>query len=110
MNTMEAFARCEASRNKPKMVFDWDKAARLIKENQPKEAAAGLKNDWVWTGGVIYCDGKPITDSYTYLASTHAIPELIMDGVYCDCYLSMNETEWDSETKWPQTALDILEG
>jgi len=110
MNTIEAFARGDAGRNKPPMVFDWNKAARLIKESQPKEAWAGLKNDWEWTGGIIYCDGKPVTDSYTYLASTHAMPEIEMDGVICDCYLSINETEWDSKTKWPVTALDILEG
>ena len=27
-------------------VFDWDKAAQLIKEHNPKEAIAGLSEDW----------------------------------------------------------------
>lgn len=36
MNTWVAFAMGEANREKELMVFDWDKAARLIRERKPE--------------------------------------------------------------------------
>ena len=41
MNTWMAFAMAEASRDKERMVFDWDKAARLIKEKKPEKPMPG---------------------------------------------------------------------
>lgn len=107
MDTMQAFANGEANRHKELMVFDWDKAARLIKKYNPETASAGLRSDWEYTGGLIYENGKPFYE-YTYLASTWAVPELEIDGMILDCYIMKSETEWDSYTKWPQSALDIL--
>ena len=43
MNTWAAFAMGEANRGKELMVFDWDKAARLIKERKPECAYAGVR-------------------------------------------------------------------
>ncbi len=108
MNTFAAFANGEASRHKTPMVFDWDKAARLIKERQPQEASAGLSQDWEWTGGAIYKDGAPVTDSYTYLQSTWATPELDMDGDVVDCFCMKPDCIWNENTKWPESALAIL--
>lgn len=109
MNTWAAFAMGEANRGKELMVFDWDKAARLIRERKPKCASAGLRSDWEYTGGTIYEDGKPVMDDYTYLASTWAVPELNMDGAIVECYRMKHEVPyWNSDTKWPQSALDIL--
>ena len=81
MDTMSAFAMGEMARargSKAK-VFDWDKAAQLIKERKPEIAEAGLSGDWEYTGGEIYCDGKPVPqdDTYTYLSSIWATPCLI---------------------------------
>lgn len=91
------------------MVFDWDKAARLIKERNARSASAGLRNDWEWTGGTIFVDGKPDKESYTYLASTWATPELLIDGETIDCWRYANETpDWNHETKWPESALALL--
>jgi hypothetical protein len=113
MDTMQAFARGAASRGKELMVFDWDKAATLIKEKGVKEASAGLCGDWEWTGGPILADGKPVPreDTYTYLASTWATPELELDGEdLIDCYKMQSETDdWDEDTYWPESALKILE-
>jgi hypothetical protein len=109
MDIASAFARGTASRNKPLMVFDWNKAARLIKERKPKKAAAGLRADWEWTGGIIYSDGKPVSDSYTFLASTWAVPELDLDGELTPCYVMESETSWNQDTKWPRSALEILD-
>ena len=94
-------------------VFDWDKAARLIKENNLTNAYAGLDEDWWWTSGCILEDGKPFTEDYAYLASFWATPVLIYkdeDGedavIPCWCYKT--ECEWDAHTLWPDSALQIL--
>lgn len=109
MNTWLALAMGEVNRGKEKKVFDWDEAARLIRERKPELACAGLRGDWKYTGGTIYEDGKPVMDDYTYLSSTWAVPELDIDGEIIDCYRMEHEAPgWDSDTKWPQSALDIL--
>ena len=109
MNTFAAFVMGEANRWKELMVFDWDRAARLIRERKPERASAGLRSDWEYTGGTIYEDGKLVMDDYTYLASTWAVPELDMDGDIVECFCTEHEAPgWDSETKWPKSALDIL--
>lgn len=113
MDTMSAFAMGQANKGKESMVFDWDKAARLIKEKQPDEASAGLEGDWGYTGGSIYRDGKiiPEEDTYVYLASTWATPQLDMDGDVIDCYRMESDTlGWDSGTYWPESAKRIIEG
>jgi hypothetical protein len=95
------------------MVFDWHKAAQLIKERKPQVASAGLQSDWEWTGGDIYKNGKPIprSQTYAYLASTWATPELDMDGKVIPCFLMESETPkgaWGSSTYWPPSARKIL--
>lgn len=91
------------------MVFDWVRAAQIIKAYKPKEASAGLEEDWEWTSGRIFVDGKPYTDDYTYLASTWATPQLLADGKLFDCYVMESEaSDWDAYTQWPRIALDIL--
>nr|DAI28140.1 MAG TPA: hypothetical protein [Caudoviricetes sp.] len=108
MNTLIAFMMGEANRDKEMMVFDWDKAARLIAQRKPRIAMAGLRGDWEFTGGVIYENGKLITNEYTYLASTWAVPELDMDGEIVECYKMEAETpKWDAHTKWPKSAVEI---
>ena len=108
MNTIQAFANGEANRHKELMVFDWDKAARLIKDRNPKEASASLADDWEYTGGTIYEDGKTVKE-YTHLASTWATPKIDIDGDISDCFKMQSEVpDWDASTKWPESALDIL--
>ena len=123
MDTMSAFAMGEANRGREPMVFDWDKAARLIRESGARNARAGLRSDWEYTGGDILRDGKPLgrDESDTYLASTWAVPELELDdGERVPCYRMASECPqmtnedsdpgpaWDAHTFWPQSALDIL--
>lgn len=116
MDTMAAFMMGMANRGKEQMVFDWDKAAELIRERKPRWAEAGLKGDFENTGGLIYDEGHPVTDDYTYLASTWATPILQL-GHYDEdevenipCYKMQHEVPaWNSGTKWPQSAIDILE-
>ena len=111
MDTLSAFAMGQANRGKEMKVFDWDKATRLILERGATEAEAGLEGDWGWTGGPILEDGNPCMDSYTYLASTWATPQIEIDGEFIDCYRMESEVPgWDSGTKWPESALVILKG
>lgn len=93
--------------NTPMKIFDWDKAAKLIRDRRPSIAEAGLAGDWDYTGGVIY-NGRPVHDQYTYLGSMWAIPTLIMDDDEIPCWST--ECEWDQNTKWPDSALNILGG
>ena len=111
MDSLSAFAMGQANRGKEMMVFDWDKAARLIKEQNAQNASAGLAADWEYTGGAILADGRlvPQDDTYVFLASTWAIPELQIDCEMVDCFKMQSETPgWDSETYWPESALAIL--
>lgn len=93
-------------------VFDWDEAAQLIRATDATSAKAGLQGDWKYTGGDILKDGKPVPngETYTYLASTWAIPELDLgDGVRIPCWCWQSATPgWDANTYWPESALAIL--
>jgi hypothetical protein len=112
MKTMAAFIKGEAAKaaGNPVKVFDWNKAAEIIKNEKPSAVAAGLSEDWEWTGGDIYKDGRPVPkdETYTYLASVWATPEIDVDGDVRPCFVMADETEWNSDTYWPQSALDIL--
>ena len=108
MNTMEAFARNMAATG-PGRVFDWDEAARILAERKPSEASAGLLEDLEYTTGSIWSDGAPDRSEYTYLASNWATPVLIIDGENMPCWVSEDKTEWDEHTKWPESALAIVQ-
>jgi len=112
MNTTQAFIMGELNRGKELMVFDWVKAAQIIKKRKAKNAAAGLSQDWEYTGGEILRNGMviPKEETYTYLASTWATPGLEIDGEIIPCYKMQSETNgWGAETYWPPEALKILE-
>jgi len=112
MDTMKAFSMAEASRGEELKVFDWEKAATLIVERGAKEASAGLQDDWEYTGGTILEDGRPVPaeETYVYLASTWATPEIEIDGEVLDCFRMQSAAPgWDEDTYWPAEALEILE-
>ena len=111
MDTLSAFMIGQANRGKELKVFDWDKAARLIRESGADNASAGLAGDWECTGDNILINGKIPDNSCAYLASTWATPELEIDGMRQDCYKMQSETDgWDSDTFWPESARKILDG
>lgn len=108
-----------ANRNEKLKVFDWHKAAHLIREKQPHEARAGLAGDWVFSNVLIYQEGEIPEDAvdekgfgYFYLCSNWAVPTLELDGEQQECWVSGDERpEWeDGHTFWPQSARDILHG
>ncbi len=108
MDTLSAFAMGQANLGRPHKVFDWKKAAEIIRDEKPNRASAGLAGDWEYTGGDIYRDGKIVEDDYTYLSSNWATPQICVDGDYRDCFVMQGETEWSSDTKWPDEAKAIL--
>ena len=110
MDTLSAFMMGQMYRGEELMVFDWDKAARIIKERGATNACAGLHDDYEWTGGIILEDGKIVRDSYTFLASTWATPTLYVGSEEIPCYVMESQTEWNEDTKWPESAVKILMG
>lgn len=100
------------NRGNPMKIFDWHKAVELIKEYSIVNAAAGLLEDWSWTGGSILNNGKPVDadDTYVYLGSTWATPVLEDSdtGDLYECWLMEDQTDWDSGTFWPESALEML--
>jgi hypothetical protein len=114
MDTFKAFAmgRAATISGNSQKIFDWNKAAQILKDKKAKYAEAGLEGDWEYTGGTILLDGKPfIKDNvYTYLSSNWATPQLELDGETIDCFIyeDDNPNNWDSGTYWPQSALDIF--
>lgn len=111
MNTLRAFEmNQQAIEAKSRArVFDWNKAAELIKDRKPKIANAGLKDDWEWTSGVIFLNGGIVRDSYTYLKSNWAEPQITLDnGDPIPCWVYADTVPWDAETKWPDSVLDNL--
>lgn len=112
MDSISAFAMGAANRGRELKVFDWDLAAERIVAAKARNASAGLAGDWEWTGGPILRDGSPIPDgeTYTFLASTWATPELEIDGdLRNDCMAMQSATPgWDDDTYWPESALAIL--
>ena len=100
-------------------VFDWDKAAEIIKDQFAKHpdlrAEAGLQGDWDYTGGTIFDKGQPVSDSYTYLYSSWAEPTLILywDGeeqLELPCHSSGEGgiVRFHSDSKWDDKSLAIL--
>jgi hypothetical protein len=96
--------------------FNWDKAAEIIKENLKQHpnliAEAGLQGDWEYTGGVIFENGKPTNENYTYLSSNWATPTLILEWdeeeqEEIECFVEEND-RFNSKTKWDETSLSIL--
>ena len=113
MDTFQAITLANVNRASENKVFDWNEAARRIKESGTSSAAAGLRSDWDHTGGLIFSGYEPIPedDTYVYLASSWATPELDLqlgDGPQ-DCYIMQSEQpSWNAGTYWPDSALEIL--
>lgn len=100
----------------PFKTFDWNKAAEIIKEKHKIHpdliAEAGLQRDWDNTGGIIFENGKPTNENYTYLSSNWAIPTLILSSngeefEEIECYVE-GETKYHSGSEWDEESLAIL--
>jgi len=113
MDSIMAFFMGQANRGKDLMVFDWNRAAEIIKSSGVDSASAGLSGDWGNTGGYIFTKGKPNHYGYTRLASTWATPELEINGEFIPCFIMENDVpkEWGDNLmflNWPESALKII--
>ena len=104
MNTLQPFTTPVENEK----VFDWDKAAKIIKERKPETAMAGLAEDWFWTGRTIYKNSRPVKENCAFLASQWATPVLRIDNDEIECYQPRWCCSWNEYTKWPESALEIL--
>ena len=112
MDSIMAFFMGQANRGKDLMVFDWNKAAEIIKSRGADSASAGLHGDW-GHGGDIFTQGKPNHDGYICVASTWATPELEINGEFIPCFIMENDVpkEWGDNLmflNWPESALKII--
>ena len=95
-------------------VFDWKKAAEIIRDKNPEgEVSAGLFDCWSETAGTIWENGKPVSKKGNpFLSSEWATPMLSIkqEGgwLFLPCYVDENETDWNEKTRWPPEALTIL--
>lgn len=120
METLDAFLLGYVSKDDPSRSFDWDKAAAILAERRPDRAYAGLESDLEYTCGCIWQGGSPLLDAReadsgseygtqdTYLASTWALPVLLVDGEKIPCWRYEGETVWGPSTRWPESALEIV--
>lgn len=102
----------EAHKYDEPKVFDWIKAAKIIKEKKAMNAEAGLIEDWFWTGGSILNDGAFVLENdNVYLSSLWATPVICIDGQFEECWIRESKAHgWGSGTMWPPEALAIMEG
>ena len=110
MESMLAFTQTCINKDKPKMFFDWKKAIEIIKEKRPQQAKAGLRDDWEYSGIIIYRNGKFIDreDIFINLSSTFATPELYVDGKIIECFYYKEETFTPQENKKTNIKLNGL--
>jgi hypothetical protein len=95
-------------------IFDWDKAARLIKEKKPKmPVLAGIKEDWHYTFGAIYDNGEIINDSSPWTYSNLYTPQMVINREFIECWIYAKEElifSKDELNHWTESAINILNG
>ena len=87
MDTLSAGIMGMLNRNREQMVFDWDRAAEIVKmaseffkDDPDFSVEVALSGDEGNTWGTMYKDGKPNYDGQpAYLASTWARPKLTLN-------------------------------
>lgn len=113
MDSLSAFARGQASRHQEPKVFDWNKAAQIIRDRKLFTVCAGLIEDWEYTGDYILVNGVIPKESEcrAFLSSTWATPALMLeDEMFVDCFIMASQSpKWDSGTFWPESARRILD-
>lgn len=97
-------------------VFDWHKAAELIRANGLLNVEAGLAEDWGYTSGYILSEGErvPKEKTYVFLASDWATPVLhdVDTDIVYECYIHDTDEEnpqgWNADTYWPESAVALM--
>ena len=121
MNTAKAIIKSWIARFRGTdfMVFDWEKAARILHDRKPFAAFAGLKDDFECTGAMIYKQGHPILlgadgeKPYTFLGSCWAKPMLVLldetgQSEAMECFTTDKNSPYRCSTYWPREAVRLL--
>lgn len=110
MDLISAIAKNMDPQDQELSVFDWDKAATIIRDQKLHTVYAGLKEDWDLTSGPILINGS-IPEAYTFLASTWATPAFSVDNeIFVTCYKMQSEVpNWNASTFWPESARRIID-
>jgi hypothetical protein len=96
-------------------IFDWNKAARILRERKPSMATAYIGGMREHTEVSIWVNHGPLLGCNAFLLS-HDIcgyqPRLDCGADYAtDCAIKINDTDdWGPDTWWPESAIDILKG
>lgn len=101
------FSRGEIDKKRCDMTFDWELAARLIKNAHPFIAHATLEDSWNLVHRVIYQGGFHVYSETVH--SDRKRPMIVIDGGEpIPCF----KMEYDTNgmEPWPKEALEILEG
>ena len=106
-----AMAKAARAAGEVGKVFDWDTAARILRDRKATNACAYLEGDYEWTVGDILIDGEITTEGRAYLFSLWATPILEIDGKPIEYWVPGDDPrEWDSGTHWPESAVAIFRG
>lgn len=81
------------------MIFDWEKAAKIITQKNIMNAEAFIRNDEISTCGKIIDEGHLVADHDAILESYHDKPTLRnMDtGDEWECYTYRSTTNWTAQ-------------
>lgn len=87
-------------------MLDFDKAIKLVKENEGKEIYIGLAEDWLYTSGKVKANGRIGYDwdheGPVCLASRWATPVIEIDDEVIECWKEDDGTvdSFNSEETW----------
>ena len=97
-----------------KMVFDWERAADLLRKRRPRAAYVSMVGKRERSTPVlIYKDGEIVHDSLYGWGYYDAFdtPTLLIDGDEIECFRLENTiTTWALGDYWPESARRILKG
>lgn len=110
------------------MIFDWNKAATILKNTGVSEAYAKINTYKNPSTVLIYKDSKPVFNDCSSLFSNWAVPCLVINTLICsddsesadivnleleECWLIKSDipVDWGTQYRqicWPKSALNIL--
>jgi hypothetical protein len=90
------------------MVFDWERAAKLMKAYDGENVRAGMKNAWTDfydNAGFILKNGEAVNEA-GIVASYNATPTIEIDGRLFPCFRWADES--DHSASWTDAAVEIM--
>lgn len=113
MDPFDIFVNGLRHEKNERRVFDWNKAAQILRDRKTLTCKACIIEDYDETVGSILIDGEPALDfKFPYLSSCYGTPCIVFED--CDfvpCWIPQSESpDWTGYTYWPESARCILKG